>query len=121
MVAVGGVELVFRVFVPVTDVPHKIWDPLLGLRRAPDQAGRYINGAGFVDARYHFNRQGWNHPRDYSTHKPAGTRRVCLIGDSYVEALQVNPGEAMFSVAEQRMSRPDRPVEWYAFGASGWG
>lgn len=120
-IGLGGVELLFRWFVPVTDVAVKMWDPLLGLRRAPDQSGRFITGKGFVDARFQFNRQGWNHPRDYTTSKPAGVLRVCVIGDSYVEALQVNPGEAMFSVAERRMNRPGRPVEWYAFGASGWG
>ena len=43
------------------------------------------------------------------------------MGDSYVEALQVDVEETLFAVAERRMSRADSPVQWYAFGISGWG
>jgi hypothetical protein len=38
-----------------------------------------------------------------------------------VEAVRVPHAEAFFMLAEERMSRPDRPVEWYAFGAGGFG
>ncbi|MFO0974064.1 MAG: hypothetical protein U1A27_11600 [Phycisphaerae bacterium] len=123
LVLVGGVvglEVIVRLFVPVTDVPFYFWDPTLGLRRAPNQAGRYLNGWD-VRGRYHFNAQGWNDPREFSVARPAGVRRVCLVGDSQVESLQVQPDETMYAVAEQQMNRPDRAVQWYAFGCSGWG
>lgn len=120
ILALVGVELIFRILVPVTDVPFYFWDPLVGPRRKPNQTGRYVAGR-HVNARYHFNAQGWNHPQDYLADKPEGTRRICLVGDSYVEALQVDPQETLFAVAERRMSRPDCPVEWYAFGCSGFG
>ncbi|RIK65136.1 MAG: hypothetical protein DCC65_13230 [Planctomycetota bacterium] len=115
-----GLELLFRFVVPVTDVAYMFWDPALGLRRIPNQAGRYMLG-GHVNAAYRFNAQGWNHQRDYATARRAGTRRICLVGDSQVESLQVDPDKTMYAVAETLMSRPDRPVEWYAFGCSGWG
>ncbi len=116
------VEVGVRLFCQVTDIPFFFWDPLLGPRRAPRQSGRYVYGQGHIDARYRFNDQGWNHPdASYATRKPPGSTRVCMIGDSYVEALQVDVGRAMFSVAAEAMTRPDRPVEWLAFGCSGWG
>ncbi|PYV37954.1 MAG: hypothetical protein DMG06_26785, partial [Acidobacteria bacterium] len=118
--SVGVMEIFFRVFIPVTDVPFYFWDPVIGPRRAPNQTGRRIIG-NYRNTRYHFNVQGWNHPKDYVVAKPAGTRRVCLVGDSFVESLHVNPEETMFAVAERRMNRPERPVEWYAFGNSGFG
>lgn len=120
LVAMGVLEIVFQLFVPVTDVPYYIWDPVLGPRHPPHLEGRYIYGEQ-IDARFHFNAQGWNHAHDYQTVKPSGTRRVCIVGDSMIEALQVDPGDSMFVHASRIMSKPDRPVQWYAFGVSGWG
>jgi hypothetical protein len=112
-------ELIFAFFVPVTDVVWTFWDPVTGVRRHPDQKGRYIKGE--IDASFSFNAQGWNHPNDYEIRKPKGTLRVALVGDSMVEAKQVAPENSMAYLAQQEMSRPDRPVEWYSFGMAGWG
>lgn len=119
-VALLLLEAGVRLFVPVTDVAYQFGDPLISPRRIPNQTGIYRN-AGAINAHYHFNSQGWNHPRDYAIAKPAGTRRICLVGDSFVEALQVDVDKAMFCQAERLMNRPDRPVEWLAFGNSGMG
>ncbi len=119
-VALIGVEVGLRLVVPITGVPYYFWDPVVGPRREPNTAGQYVSG-NHINTRYRFNAQGWNHPNDYTIAKPADTRRVCIVGDSFVEALQVNPDETLFHVAQQRMSRQNRPVEWYAFGISGWG
>jgi hypothetical protein len=74
-----------------------------------------------VDGRFSFNFQGWNHPEDYVIEKEPGTLRVCLVGDSYVEAAQVQPGRTMDAVAQRLMDHPDRSVQWYPFGVSGFG
>jgi hypothetical protein len=113
-------ELGLRLLVPVTDRYVYMYDPILGPRPAPNQSGEYLRG-DYVHGAFHFNAQGWNHPRDYSPARKPGTKRICLVGDSQVESLQVRPELTHFSVAERAMSRPDRPVEWYAFGVSGWG
>lgn len=115
-----AVELFFRLFVPVTGVPYFFWDPAVGPRRSPYQSGEFIRPP-HIRAPYHFNDDGWNHPHDYVVAKPPGTLRVALVGDSFVEALQVPAAEAMFTIAEHRMNRSDRRVQWYAFGNSGWG
>lgn len=121
LVAMLALEVVFAVFMPVTDVPSLYWDPTIGIPlRNPDQSGRLVHG-DFIDARYHFNAQGWNSPRDYTLFKPPGTRRVCLVGDSMVEAYHVQPEQSLCVLAEKQMSRADRPVEWYAFGRAGFG
>ncbi len=113
-------EGMLRLLVPVTDVPYYFFDPVVGPRRQPGTSGNYVSEPD-VRGSYSFNAQGWNHPRDYEILKPAGTRRVCVVGDSFVEALQVSPEQALFSVAERTMSTADQPVEWYAFAISGWG
>jgi len=115
-----ALELGVRAFVPVTDVYSYFYDPLLGPRIGPNQTGRMLRGR-YIDARYRFNNQGWNHADDYQVARPPGTRRIALIGDSQVESLQVDYDRTLYAGAEREMSRPDRPVQWYAFGNSGWG
>jgi hypothetical protein len=117
---VACLETGIRLFLPVTDMYFTFWDPMLGPRIAPNQSGRNIRGNTF-NARFHFNNQGWNHNDNYQLPKPRGSRRICLIGDSQVESLQVDIDKTMFSIAAARMNRPERPVEWYAFANSGWG
>lgn len=113
-------EAAVRLFLEVTDVPFYFWDPGIGPRIAPRQRGRYILGRS-VSGRYNYNSQGWNYPEDFTIEKAAGYRRVCLVGDSQVESLQVDPDEAMHAVAERRSAANGRPVQWYPFGVSGFG
>jgi hypothetical protein len=120
VLATAILEVGMRAFVRVTDMYFYFYDPLLGPRTGPNQVGRYIRGK-WVDAPFRFNNQGWNHRDDYAIAKPAGALRVCMLGDSQVESLQVDLDQAMYAVAERAMSRPERPVQWYSFGTSGWG
>lgn len=113
-------EIVFRLFVPVTDVPFQFWDPVVGLRRIANQRGLFISGRS-VHSHYNFNSQGWNYPKDFSFTRPAGNRRICITGDSYVEALQVDCDKQMAVMMEKRLSKTNRPVECYPFGCSGYG
>lgn len=114
-------EIGVRFLLKVTDVAFMIWDPLIGPRRAPNQSGQFYVGLE-AQGRYSFNAHGWNNLHStYSAVKRAGARRVCLVGDSMVEAMHVNVEDSMASVAERAMSRPDRPVEWYTFANSGYG
>lgn len=116
----AALELAFRLFVPVTDTFFYFNDPVLGPRVAPNQSGRLLRGRT-MDARFRFNNQGWNNAHDYVIAKPPGMIRVCLVGDSQVESIQVSPEEAMYAVAERDMDRAGRPTQWYSFGNSGWG
>src|SRR5687767_4173529 len=107
VVAVLLAEVGVRLFVDVTDLPVYFWDPVLGPRRAPRQSGHYLVHGG-VRGRYRFNEQGWNSLRNYDPSKRQGVLRVAVVGDSYVEALQVDTKDAFFAVAERRMNREAR-------------
>jgi len=68
-----------------------------------------------------FNSAGMR-DRDHEVEKPSGVFRILLLGDSFMEALQV-PFEASFPsrlerALEQQMGRP---VEVISAGVSGWG
>ena len=71
-----------------------------------------INRAGFRD-------------RDHPVQKPANTLRILVLGDSYVEAVQVAQEQTFWSILERDLGAALRTqgqsVEVIAMGVSGWG
>lgn len=89
--SLGIGEIVLRLFVdPPLLLPHT----LLGSTLRPNSVLHYKNAD--VDNIVETNRFGF-HDFDYAMKKPEGTKRVVVIGDSYIEALQVRRDE-MFAV-----------------------
>lgn len=96
-------------------------DPRLGLRLRPNAAGWYrsegeafvaINSAGFRD-------------RERSVVKPAGTFRVAVLGDSMMEALQVDLEATFAALLERKLAAcaafGDKKIEVLNFGVAGYG
>lgn len=112
----GAIELFFRLVVPASDYP-RIAGGVQTIRYLPDQSGIY-RVRDEIAAPFRINAQGWNSGHaTYDRDKKPGTTRVAILGDSYVEALQV---PATDSLAEQLERLPGRaPVEAYRFAISG--
>jgi len=70
---------------------------------------------------FRWNAGGW-HDRDHARARPEGTTRILVLGDSYVEAVQM-PEDALYHVQlERALGAPgEPPVEAIALAASGWG
>jgi hypothetical protein len=68
------------------------------------------------------NRFGWYAPE---FELAAGSRRIALVGDSYVEGLQVQPEETLGAVLQRRFAEAsspgEPPVEVLSLGLSGYG
>jgi hypothetical protein len=119
------IEICLRLFFPVSDIPYRSSIPGVGITFEPDQEGVWIVGAtGVIRGHYRINSQGWNSTHDYVEDKADGTLRIAVIGDSFIEALQVNIEEAYPSIVEQMLE--DHPscsqyehIEVYSFGVSG--
>ncbi|HYV19115.1 MAG TPA: hypothetical protein VFC25_08805 [Verrucomicrobiae bacterium] len=93
--------------------------PGKGMTFEPGAAYRHVK-EGFSEG--HFNAQGFR-DRERSVAKPPGGFRILVLGDSFVEALQVPLDEAFPAVLEDRLClRPggDR-TEVLAMGQSGFG
>ncbi len=72
-----------------------------------------------VESRW--NALGYNDD-DYPFAKPPGTLRIVVLGDSYVEAVQVPRERSFHGLLEARLNRdPKHPVEVIALGVSGAG
>jgi hypothetical protein len=96
-------------------------DPVLGLRLRAGAEGQYtsegrahvlINSAGFRD-------------RERALQKPQGTLRIAVLGDSYVEGLQVELDKTFPALLERQLNAcgafGGKPVEVLNFGVSSYG
>jgi hypothetical protein len=108
--------VVFRFILPASDFPALDFvDGVVKYR--PNQTGIY-RVRNQINSRYQINANGWNsaHPR-YESGAPAGKYRIAVVGDSYVEALQVNFGESLAEQLEGELG--NGRFEVYRFGISG--
>ncbi|MBN1312335.1 MAG: hypothetical protein JXB30_13030 [Anaerolineae bacterium] len=110
------IDVLFPLFVPVSDYPYVQADAQLGIRRIPNQSGRWVyRGGEEVNVHWHTNAQGWISSYDYITAR-AGVPRIAVVGDSYVEAQNVETSE---SFPEQLQQYLPCEAEVYRFGMSG--
>ena len=110
--------VVFRFVLLASDVPTN--DFVDGVvRYAPRQTGVW-RVRNEIAAPYAINAQGWNSGLgDYAAQRKGGVGRVALVGDSYVEALQVPYDRSIGERLALELSRDRNPVEVYRFGISG--
>ena len=109
--------IVFRVIFVSSDLPMLSENRGGVLRYEPNKSGHY-RIKNDINAVFSINSQGWNSGvRNYTKNKQSPLPRICIIGDSFVEALQVNYTK---SFAEQLMIELDGQVDSvYRFGLSG--
>ncbi len=108
---------VFRFVLVASDVPAN--DFVEGLvRYAPNQTGVW-RVRNEVAAPYAINAQGCNSGvGDYVIHRRPGVGRIAVVGNSYVEALQVPHDRSLAERLAAELSREADPVEVYRFGIS---
>lgn len=116
-------EISVRLFIPVSDAPDVKFDPLLGNVFIPNQEGFYIKGKNIeIKSKFHINNMGWNSPYEYTETKPSDMYRIAVIGDSFIEALQVDYDKAYPYLMEKYLNErgwSNKKVEVYTFAHSG--
>ena len=107
---------VFRFILVAPDFPKL--DFVNGvLKYRPNQDGIF-RVKNEIKARFKINDNGWNSTHDhYQTYRSNTKLRVAIIGDSYVEALNVNYHESLAEQLEQVF--PNHRLEAYRFAISG--
>jgi lysophospholipase L1-like esterase len=88
---------------------------------------RYVPGADYWNAQEaahpivgKINRFGWR-DKDWSLQKPSGVSRVAVLGDSFVEAFQVESERTFLSLTEKALlEQKDIRAELMNFGRSGF-
>jgi lysophospholipase L1-like esterase len=111
-------EVVVRAAVPVSDFFYE-FDPHVGLKGIPNKHGRAVK-RGIFDAPVEINSHGFR-DREHPWDKPAGARRVVLLGDSFIEAVQVPFDRSITPLLEARVRQAAGAVELINLGLSGFG
>jgi lysophospholipase L1-like esterase len=111
-------EVGVRMFFPVSDFFWQ-WDPAIGMKLVPGKQGRAIQ-RGIFDTPVQVNSVGFR-DRDHAVQKPEGTRRVVLLGDSFLEALQVPFEHSLTPQLESRLQAAKGPMEFINLSVSGTG
>jgi hypothetical protein len=94
-------------------------DETIGFRYTPRSEYWYLRENDHP-TRGKINRFGWRDV-DWSHQKPDGVFRVAVLGDSYVEAFQVESSKTFLKIAEEQLNSmgPER-FEFMNFGRSGF-
>jgi hypothetical protein len=111
-------EVAVRLFVPVSDFFWRA-DPVVGITMIPGKRGRFVK-PGLFDVQVETNSHGFR-DREHALAKPAGTTRILVLGDSYMEALQVPFERSLSALLEDELRRRGHPVEVINLGVSGFG
>jgi lysophospholipase L1-like esterase len=111
-------EVSVRMFFPVSDFFWQ-WDSAIGMKLIPGKRGRAIQ-RGIFDTQIDVNSVGFR-DREHAVEKPAGTRRVVLLGDSFLEAIQVPFEGSITPQLESRLRARTGPTELINLGVSGTG
>ena len=94
-------------------------DPLLGYRCIPGQYWVFEESDHPIQIR--FNRYGWR-GEDWSPGKRTGILRLAVLGDSFVEAAQVEEQGTFLKLVEEDLSKSyGTQAELLNFGRSGYG
>ena len=108
-------EFVFRFGIPAAQPPARYFDKdnLLWVRSSEPSTGtRTIGSFATISARWRINNLGWNYPVDYL---PRDERQlIAIIGDSFVEAREVDVDKNFSFLLRESMASSDYEV--YAFG-----
>lgn len=119
VVALLLVELGLRLFNP---------QPLAAVGRSPRLGWIHKPNTSFVYERAEFRvpvqySSIGLRDREYTREKPAGTFRIALLGDSFVEALQVPVDSMLSRHLERRLAAYDETLRWEVmnFGVAGYG
>jgi lysophospholipase L1-like esterase len=111
-------EVAVRLVVPVSDFFWE-WNPVVGVKLIPGKHGRSV-APGTFDVPVRINSHGYR-DREHSYEKPPGTKRIVLLGDSFIEALQVPIEESLTKLLEDRLRGAGKNAELINLGVSGYG
>lgn len=111
-------EITVRLFIPVSDFLWQ-WDSRIGMKLVPGMHGRFVK-RGLFDVAVDVNSLGFR-DREHTVDKQTGIKRVVLLGDSFIEALQVPFEESISAQLEDKLTHQAGGTEVINFGVSATG
>ena len=110
VVALGLGEVAARLFTDVTP-PILVRDPVIGRRLQPGLEAAVWDAEIRRDVPLRINALGFRGP-DRPEAKPAGVKRLSLLGDSMVASMSLEEPELLTSLLEQRLEAARPVTDW---------
>ena len=115
--AIAG-EVALRCCVDLERKRSAIYDPDLGWRGRPNTEGLYVLKADGVRTPFRYNNLGY---RDEDVlPKRNGQKRILILGDSFVENLEVEYEHVFHEIMESQLQQEDDRFEAVALGSQGY-
>lgn len=111
-------EIALRLFVDQEAKRLATYDATLGWRGRPHGDGVYIRKIDNIRVPFHYNNLGFR-DEDVAA-KPSDSRRVLLLGDSFIENLEVEYQQTFPALLEQRLADRAPPSDVVAVGSQGY-
>lgn len=116
--ALGIAEIGLRLFVVQEGKRMATYDSILGWRGLPHGQGVYSRKSDNIEVDFQYNELGF---RDRSvTPKNADTKRLMLLGDSFVESLEVDYNHTFGAQLEQALKSRDANWDVCVIGSQGY-
>jgi hypothetical protein len=113
-------ELCFRFAIPAAEKPIAYFDEQNAILKSDENRrteGTYTIGKfAQIKANWRTNNYGWNSSIDYYPNATSEKKLICIIGDSFVRALQVDVNKNIASLLRNKMSNN---YDIYSFGHDG--
>lgn len=107
---------IFQVALP--SIKYWVSDPVIGWKHAPNFSGTF-SGPGFK-TKIKFNNEGFR-DIDHRLKKRNDILRIAVLGDSFVEAMQVDLDHMLTSILEKKLNSKSIKSEVMNFGVSTFG
>jgi hypothetical protein len=126
LLPLGGLEVALRIYDATRpappELPASFWRPErpYGWLHVPNMEGRYFDEHGEFSVTAKISTQGLRDV-DHAFEKPAGVFRILLLGDSYMEGMQVEQDQIFARTLEKKLNDGGRRVEVINACAAGWG
>jgi len=117
LIALIILEVFFRIGIPASDPPRGFFDEKESMYYFSNdkENGIYTIGKfATIRTKWRINNMHWNYPIDY--HQIDDRKLIAVIGDSYIEAFQVDVGKNYPFLLREKLKND---YEVYAFGVSG--
>jgi len=116
------IELLLSITKIIPMVPHFTHQSeILGFEHIPNTKGTYSSQEFLVNV--NINNQGFRHDSDVSTSRREGIKRIALVGDSFVEGVQVDLNKTAGIRLEENLNFDSKTEKYEVlnFGVSGYG
>lgn len=111
-------EVFLRLFVEQETKRLAVYDPELGWRGRPFGTGTYIRSADNIRTDFRYNNLGYR-DNDVLPKQP-GQRRVMLIGDSFIENLEVDFSQTFPALVESELQSRSENWQTCVIGSQGY-